>query len=193
MAPTQLKCTLLITPPSGEGALGAIPSDAESQDVFVNLTHSGIKLSFPRDPDRGIWTWYSPDLELTDSNMHHILIELPPGGFQTTGQALITDETKRLFATTGQKVPDVYMVKFTLNENHGVEVIGFGTPFHGANATVDSWINDGAQICEVASLDQILRATEFTLLIPAPEDQIRSITRSLKVRRRDPTFGFGDT
>ncbi|KAJ4015449.1 hypothetical protein NW752_006912 [Fusarium irregulare] len=193
MAATQLKCTLLIPPPSGEGASGAIPSDPESQDVFVNLTHSGIKLSFPRDPDRGIWTWYSPDLALTDSNMHHIMIELPSGGFQTTGQELVNDETKGLFALAGQNIPEIHTVKFTLKENYSVDVIGFGTPFHGANATVDSWINEGAQICGVASLDQVLRATEFTLLVPAPKDQIQACISSFRNRRKDPGFGFGDT
>ena len=193
MAATQLKCTLLIPPPSGEGASGAIPSDPESQDVFVNLTHSGIKLSFPRDPDRGIWTWYSPDLASTDSNMHHIMIELPPGGFQTEGQGLVNDETKRLLALAGQNIPEIHTVKFTLNKNYSVEVIGFGTPFHGANATVDSWINDGTQICGVASLDQVLRATEFTLLVPAPKDQIQACISSFRNRRKDPGFGFGDT
>ncbi|KAJ4135210.1 hypothetical protein NW768_004831 [Fusarium equiseti] len=194
MASTQLKCTLLVPPPSGEGPSGAIPSDAESKDVFVNITKKVIRLSFPRDPDRSIWSWYSPDLRLTDSNMHHITIELPPEGIQTNIRPLITDETKSLHRkATGQETPDVQLMTITLDEKSSAEVIGFGTPFHGANATVDAWINEGAPICEVASLTQILQSTEFTLLVPATEHQLEPFVRSLKEPRRAMAFGYGDT
>jgi len=193
MASGQLKCTLLMPPLSGEGALRAIPSDAATKEVFVNLTKKGVQLSFPRDPDRSIWTWYSPDLQLTDSNMHHMMIELPPAGFQEEIRSLTEDEIKTFEpVATHAELEQARILSITLDDNYSPEVTGYGTPFHGANATVDAWINEGAQICGVSSLSEILQSTKFTLIILATENCIREFVKSFKTSKKPKTYGFGN-
>lgn len=53
----------------------------------------------------------------------------------------------------------------TLDKACGARVIGFGTPFHGVNATVDGYVNQDTQICGVASLSEILYRKDFTILV----------------------------
>nr|CEG04353.1 unnamed protein product [Fusarium clavum] len=184
-AQCQLKCALLMP--------GAIPPDAANGDVFVNITNKGIQLSFPRDPDRSVWSWYSPDLELTDSNMHRIMIELPPDGFQEEMRPLTDDEMKNFeLIATHSELKYAQILTLALDDSCSPNVTGYGTPFHGMNATVDAWINQDAPICGVAALSQILKATKFTLLVLATDNEIQSFVQSFKTAEKPEAYGFGD-
>lgn len=187
--PRQLKCVLLF--PSSEGGdWGCIPSNG-NKDASVNIVKNGIRLSFPRDPDRSVWAWYSPDLTMTDSRFHHVTIELPPNGFNAASHPLTFDEVEIIKKGVPNAMAyDNQMMKITLQEES--QVIGFGTPFHGANETVDGWINQGSKICGVTPLSEILQMKEFTLLVEATEAHLEKFVSNLKIPRNPEAFGYGE-
>ncbi|KAG5752127.1 hypothetical protein H9Q72_009064 [Fusarium xylarioides] len=55
-----------------------------SPNLAINLINQGIRLSFLRDPDRETFSWYSTDLIMLESALHHITIELPQSRFYHT-------------------------------------------------------------------------------------------------------------
>ncbi|KAM0365139.1 hypothetical protein ACHAPK_010045 [Fusarium culmorum] len=188
----QIRCTLLIPDHLKEGVWGCIPSVAtDDKSVFVNLTEKGIRLSFPRDTDRSVWAWYSPDLEMTASTLHHITIELLGS---STDVSELTDNEAKAFESfvSRDEVEDFRILTLTraLDKACCPRVIGFGTPFHGVNTTVDGYVNQDHQICGVASLSEILQRKDFTLL--AKETQIDPFILNLEAPRTPQTFGYGE-
>ncbi|RFN50465.1 hypothetical protein FIE12Z_5228 [Fusarium flagelliforme] len=188
----QMRCTLLIPSCSEEGTWGFIPTPEHNKDVFVSITKKGIQLSFPRDVDRSIWTWYSPDLEMTDSNMLHITIELPPKGFGAELRPFTSDDSKTFGVEVLGELKCTQILTLTVDENSKSEVIGYGTPFHGTNSVVDGWVNQGTQICGVASLIQILLSTNITLLVQGPLSCVQEFVQSFKTSKKPEAFGYGD-
>ncbi|PTD02445.1 hypothetical protein FCULG_00012064 [Fusarium culmorum] len=187
-----IRCTLLIPDHLKEGVWGCIPSVAtDDKSVFVNLTEKGIRLSFPRDTDRSVWAWYSPDLEMTASTLHHITIELLGS---STDVSELTDNEAKAFESfvSRDEVEDFRILTLTraLDKACCPRVIGFGTPFHGVNTTVDGYVNQDHQICGVASLSEILQRKDFTLL--AKETQIDPFILNLEAPRTPQTFGYGE-
>ncbi|KAL4728823.1 hypothetical protein ACLX1H_003222 [Fusarium chlamydosporum] len=186
--PRQLKCVLLF-PSSEDGDPECIPSN-KSKDISINLINNGIRLSFPREPDRSVWAWYSPDLAMTDSTLHHITIELPQG-FNATFRPLTFDEGETLKShLPTAEASGTLMMTITLEKDS--QVIGFGTPFHGENETIDSWINQGAKICGVAPLRTILHMKQFTFLVEANEAHLEQFISTLQTPRRLQIFGYGE-
>lgn len=188
----QIRCTLLIPDPSKEGVWGCIPSVAtDDKSVFVNLTPNGIRLSFPRDTDRSVWAWYSPDLEMTASTFYHITIELL--GSSTDVRELTDNEAKAFESFVGGDKAEGFRVLTltpTLEKACGARVIGFGAPFHGVNATVDGYVNQDTQICGVASLSEILHRKDFTILVE--ETRLAPYLPYLKASRKPEAFGYGE-
>ncbi|WXC53962.1 hypothetical protein QX201_013607 [Fusarium graminearum] len=154
---SQIRCTLLIPDPSKEGVWGCIPSVAtDDKSVFVNLTEKGIRLSFPRDTDR----------KITASTLHHITIELL--GSSTNVRELTDNEAKAFESYVSRDKTEGFRVLTltpTTDKACGPRVNGFGTSFHGVNATVDGYVNQETQICGVASLSEIFRRKDFTILV----------------------------
>ncbi|KAK6709687.1 hypothetical protein SNK04_010635 [Fusarium graminearum] len=124
----QIRCTLLIPDPSKEGVWGCIPSVAtDDKSVFVHLTEKGIRLSFPRDTDR-------------TSTLHHITIELL--GSSTNVRELTDNEAKAFESYVSRDKTEGFRVLTltpTTDKACGPRVNGFGTSFHGVNATVDGY------------------------------------------------------
>ncbi|CAF3620242.1 unnamed protein product [Fusarium graminearum] len=183
----QIRCTLLIPDPSKEGVWGCIPSVAtDDKSVFVNLTEKGILLSFPRDTDRSV-----SDLEMTASTLHHITIELL--GSSTNVRELTDNEAKAFESYVSRDKTEGFRVLTltpTTDKACGPRVNGFGTSFHGVNATVDGYVNQETQICGVASLSEILRRKDFTILIE--ETRLAPYLPYLKAHRKPETFGYGE-
>ncbi|XEU94804.1 hypothetical protein FSHL1_000088 [Fusarium sambucinum] len=188
----QVQCALLIPDLSGEGVWKCIPLlDTKDKSVFVNVTDKGILLSFRRDTDRSVWAWYSPGLEMAPSGLYHITIELP--GCNVDIRKLTDDETQsfRNFISSDEME---HLRVVTLTPAHdeacSSRVIGFGTPFHGINATVDGYVNQNTQICGVASLFEILQKKNFTILVT--ETYLDSHIPNLKAPRKPEPYGFGE-
>ncbi|CAG1981541.1 unnamed protein product [Fusarium graminearum] len=183
----QIRCTLLIPDPSKEGVWGCIPSVAtDDKSVFVNLTEKGIRLSFPRDTDRSV-----SDLEMTASTLHHITIELL--GSSTNVRELTDNEAKAFESYVSRDKTEGFRVLTltpTTDKACGPRVNGFGTSFHGVNATVDGYVNQETQICGVASLSEILRRKDFTILVE--ETRLAPYLPYLKAHRKPETFGYGE-
>ncbi|OBS20115.1 hypothetical protein FPOA_11837 [Fusarium poae] len=190
--PKQVRCTLLIPDPSKEGVWGCIPSlGDEDTSVFVNLTPNGIRLSFPRDADRSVWAWYSSDLGMSSSTLHHIAIELR--GSSADIRQLNDDETKAFEGLVGNDEAESFRI-VTFNskpdEPCSPRITGFGTPFHGVDATVDGYVNHDTQICGVASLSEILQRQNFTILVKDPI--LASYISDATGPRKSETFGYGE-
>ncbi|KAM0496631.1 hypothetical protein ACHAP8_007208 [Fusarium lateritium] len=100
---------------------------------------------------------------MTASSLYHITIELL--GCSGNVRELTDDETTSFE-----------------NSASNSRVIGFGTPFHGMNATVDGYVNRNTQICGVASLFEIpqrrrdgrwIHQTKLVLVVvPQPSEVI---------------------
>ncbi|GKU19761.1 unnamed protein product [Fusarium langsethiae] len=185
----QVRCTLLIPDPSQEDAWGCIPSlGIQDPPMFINLIDKGIRLSFPRETDRSVWAWYSPDLEMTPSTLHHITIEL--SGFSTDIRELNDSEIKIFEGSVSRDEAEGLRVMTFMHTLAEPRVIGFGTPFQGIDATVDGYVNQDTKICGLASLSEILRRRDFTILIE--EIQIETYISSPKTPRTPETFGYGE-
>ncbi|RGP69006.1 hypothetical protein FSPOR_4983 [Fusarium sporotrichioides] len=185
----QVRCTLLIPDLSQEGAWGCVPLlGTQDPPVFINLTDKGIRISFPRETDRSVWAWYSPDLEMTSSTLHHITIEL--SGFSTDIRELNDSEIKIFEGSVSRDDAERLRIVTFTHKLAEPRVIGFGTPFHGIDATVDGYVNQDTKICGVASLSEILRRKDFTILIE--ETQIKPYILRLKTPRTPETFGYGE-
>ncbi|RGP77295.1 hypothetical protein FLONG3_4593 [Fusarium longipes] len=179
MASTQSRCVLLFPGASEEDHQKhhqkCIPSRA-NDGISVSLTKGGLRLSFLRDYDRSTWSWYGPDLSMPDSTRYHITIDLHDFGAEI--RSLTTGEDEALKALAGvDKSNDVHVLELIHKPTKpcSPRVIGFGLPFHGANSTVDGWINQGTRICGVASLVEILRSKQFSVLVKAKETDLRSL------------------
>ncbi|KAF5702111.1 hypothetical protein FMUND_13606 [Fusarium mundagurra] len=181
----QLPCHLVIR--DSDKGLRLISA---SPDFAVNVINKGIRLSFLRDPDRETFSWYSADLTMTESALHHITIELPPRGFTLTFHDLTSDEKDALSShlpedSTGYKIIDI-------NCKASTTVTGFGLSFHGANETVDSWVNQHTPIKEVISLPDILRQNTFTLLIKATSTDITRAASTINSQLTPSEYGYGE-
>ncbi|CEI42076.1 unnamed protein product [Fusarium venenatum] len=188
----QVRCTLLIPDPSKEGGWGCIPSPSITEEsIFVNLTLEGIRLSFPRDADCSVWAWYSRDLGMKPSTLHHVSIDLR--GSSADVRQLNDDETNAFkVLVDSDEAEDFRIVTFTSTPDEPCRsrITGFGTPFHGLDATVDGYVNQDTQICGVASLSEVLQRSEFTILIN--ETQIGHIISGLEAPRKPEKFGYGE-
>ncbi|KAG5821598.1 hypothetical protein H9Q74_000056 [Fusarium xylarioides] len=181
----QLPCDLIIR--DADENLRLISA---SPDLAVNINNKGIRLSFLRDPDCHTFSWYSADLTMTESGLHHITIELPPRGFTLTFHDLTTDEKSALSNhlpedTSGYKIVEI-------NCKASTTVTGFGLPFHGANETVDAWVNQHTPIKDVISLPDILRQNTFTLLIKATSIEITRAVSTIKYQLIPSDYGYGE-
>lgn len=161
-----------------------------SPDFVVNLNNKGIRLSFLRDPNRETFSWYSADLSMTESSLHHITIELPPSRFSLTYRELTSDETTALSShlpedSTRYKIIDIDCSSSTT-------ITGFGLPFHGANETVDSWVNKHSPIQDVISLPDILYRQTFTLLAEATSTEINRVVSSINAQSIPLDYGYGE-
>ncbi|KAF5231409.1 hypothetical protein FAUST_9272 [Fusarium austroamericanum] len=138
-----------------------------------------------------VWAWYSPDLEMTASTFYHITIELL--GSSTDVRELTDNEAKAFESFVGgDKAEDFRVLTLTptLDKACGARVIGFGTPFHGVNTTVDGYVNQDTQISGVASLSEILHRKDFTILVE--ETRLAPYLPYLKASRKPEAFGYGE-
>jgi hypothetical protein len=186
--PRQITCGILIPDNSPERGWKCIPS---SDSMIIKLVKKGICLSFPRDPDRSIFTWYSPDLTMTDSNHYHITIELPVNGFTTKRAELTSNETAMKSAAL--KDPQGFMI-FNINvtEKFNTNIIGFGLPFHSSDLAAHSWVNDHTPIRGIATLPEILQRRDFTLLVHATDLQLDQFVRTLNLQSSPTPYGYGE-
>ncbi|KAF5533609.1 hypothetical protein FNAPI_12626 [Fusarium napiforme] len=181
----QVPCNLIIR--DADEGLRLISA---SPNLAVNLMSKGIRLSFLRDPNREIFSWYSADLTMTESGLHHITIELPRLGFTLTFHDLTSDEKSALSNhlpedTSRYKIIDIKCKASTT-------VTGFGLPFHGANEDVDNWVNKHAPIAGVTSLPEILQRQSFTLLIEATSFEIARVASTINSQLIPGGYGYGE-
>ncbi|VTO83108.1 unnamed protein product, partial [Fusarium graminearum] len=140
---------------------------------------------------QGIFAWYSSDLEMTASTLHHITIELL--GSSTNVRELTDNEAKAFESYVSRDKTEGFRVLTltpTTDKACGARVIGFGAPFHGVNATVDGYVNQDTQICGVASLSEILHRKDFTILVE--ETRLAPYLPYLKASRKPEAFGYGE-
>ncbi|KAF4969297.1 hypothetical protein FSARC_3452 [Fusarium sarcochroum] len=186
----QLKCALLIPVTSQPEAWRAIPS---TSDLNINLTKQSIRLSFAREKDRSVWAFYGAGLDMADSTLHHIAIELPSQGLSVKHRPLEAHEAEAFKSfLSDDDAADFRVVQIKLDDGHNTTVTGFGLPFHGVTMTVNNWVNNNSLIYGAASLTDILQQRNFTLLIKATDAQILAFIQDSKVQKRVIDYGHGD-
>ncbi|KAG5795246.1 hypothetical protein H9Q69_005708 [Fusarium xylarioides] len=185
----RIFCNLILGEAIDEGTPKHVQLHS-SHNIIINLNTRGIRLSFPRSPDRSTWSWYSADHATTDSALYHITIELPPGGFTATHRELIKD-SEQLSGLDGE-LSDYRRVELQISPCSKATIIGFGLPFHGANETVDNWVNKHTPIAGVASLPEILKRQSFSLLVKASKDDIDNVINAINERRQPSDYGYGN-
>lgn len=185
----QITCGILIADNFPESGWKCIPS---SKSMSIKLVKKGICLSFPRDPDRSIFTWYSPDLTMTDSNYYHITIELPVNGFTTKHGELTSNDTA-IMKSAALEDPQGFMI-FNINvtEKFNTNIIGFGLPFHSSDLVADSWVNKNTPINGAATLPEILQRRDFTLLVHATDLQLDQFVKALNLQSSPTPYGYGE-
>ncbi|KAK2126633.1 P-loop containing nucleoside triphosphate hydrolase protein [Fusarium oxysporum II5] len=188
-SPRQILCNLIIREVTDEGTPKLVHLRSSS-NFIISLNTKGIRISFPRNPDRSIWSWYSADLATTDSALYHITIELPPRGFTTTHQELTVRQNELLSGLDGE-LSEYRLVNLQISPHFNTTVIGFGLPFHGANATVDDWVNKHTPIAGVAPLSEILKTRNFTLLVKASENDLDNMIKGINDRHQRSEYGYG--
>jgi len=182
----QIPCNIVIRD-ANEESLKLISA---APDFVVNLNNKGIRLSFLRDPNRETFSWCSADLAMTESSLHHITIELPRSRFSLTYRALTSDETTALSDHLPEDSSKYKIVDIDCRSS--TTVTGFGLPFHGANETVDSWVNDHSPIQGVISLPDILHKQTFTLLVEASSTEITCVISSINAQCIPLDYGYGE-
>ncbi|RYC85559.1 hypothetical protein BFJ63_vAg11529 [Fusarium oxysporum f. sp. narcissi] len=185
----QILCNLIIREVTDEGTPKLVHLRSSS-NFIISLNTKGIRISFPRDPDRSIWSWYSADLATTDSALYHITIELPPRGFTATHHELTVKHNELLSGIDGE-LSEYRLVDLQISPHYNTTVIGFGLPFHGANATVDDWVNKHTPIAGVAPLSEILKTRNFTFLVKANKNDLDNMIKGINDRHQRSDYGYG--
>ncbi|QKD58056.2 P-loop containing nucleoside triphosphate hydrolase protein [Fusarium oxysporum Fo47] len=185
----QILCNLIIREVTDEGTPKLVHLRSSS-NFIISLNTKGIRISFPRDPDRSIWSWYSADLATTDSALYHITIELPPRGFTATHHELTVKHNELLSGIDGE-LSEYRLVDLQISPHYNTTVIGFGLPFHGANATVDDWVNKHTPIAGVAPLSEILKTRNFTFLVKASKNDLDNMIKGINDRHQRSDYGYG--
>ncbi|KAF5644461.1 hypothetical protein F52700_2460 [Fusarium sp. NRRL 52700] len=180
----QLPCNLIIHDGEDMRLLSASP------DLIVYLNNKGLRLSFLRDPDRHTFSWYSADLTMTESALHHVTIELPPRGFTLTSHELTSDEKAALSSHLPEDSSGYKIIEIDCQES--TTITGFGLPFHGANETVESWVNQHTLIKDIISLPDILHRLSFTLLAKATSAEITHAVSTINYQHIPPDYGYGE-
>ncbi|RKL47875.1 hypothetical protein BFJ70_g2242 [Fusarium oxysporum] len=188
-SPRQILCNLIIRQVTDEGTPKLVHLRSSS-NFIISLNTKGIRISFPRNPDRSIWSWYSADLATTDSALYHITIELPPRGFTATHHELTVKHNELLSGLDGE-LSEYRLVNLQITPHFNTTVIGFGLPFHGANATVDDWVNKHTPIAGVAPLPEILKTRNFTLLVKASKNDLDNMIKGINDRHQRSDYGYG--
>ncbi|KAL5598140.1 hypothetical protein FOBRF1_011933 [Fusarium oxysporum] len=188
-SPRQILCNLIIREVTDEGTPKLVHLRSSS-NFIISLNTKGIRVSFPRNPDRSIWSWYSADLATTDSALYHITIELPPRGFTATHHELTVKHNELLSGLDGE-LSEYRLVDLQISPHFNTTVIGFGLPFHGANVTVDDWVNKHTPIAGVAPLPEILKTRNFTLLVKASENDLDNMIKGINDRHQRSEYGYG--
>jgi hypothetical protein len=185
----QILCNLIIREVTDEGTPKLVHLRSSS-NFIISLNTKGIRISFPRNPDRSIWSWYSADLATTDSALYHITIELPPRGFTATHHELTVKHNELLSSLDGE-LSEYRLVDLQISPHYNTTVIGFGLPFHGANATVDDWVNKHTPIAGVAPLPEILKTRNFTLLVKASKNDLDNMIKGINDRHQCSDYVYG--
>lgn len=188
-SPRQILCNLIIRQVTDEGTPKLVHLRSSS-NFIISLNTKGIRISFPRNPDRSIWSWYSVDLATTDSALYHITIELPPRGFTATHHELTVKHNELLSGLDGE-LSEYRLVNLQITPHFNTTVTGFGLPFHGANATVDDWVNKHTPIAGVAPLPEILKTRNFTLLVKASKNDLDNMIKGINDRHQRSDYGYG--
>ncbi|RKL25569.1 hypothetical protein BFJ68_g204 [Fusarium oxysporum] len=188
-SPRQILCNLIIRQVTDEGTPKLVHLRSSS-NFIISLNTKGIRISFPRNPDRSIWSWYSADLATTDSALYHITIELPPRGFTATHHELTVKHNELLSGIDGE-LSEYRLVDLQISPHYNTTVIGFGLPFHGANATVDDWVNKHTPIAGVAPLPEILKTRNFTFLVKASKNDLDNMIKGINDRHQRSDYGYG--
>ncbi|KAH7144827.1 P-loop containing nucleoside triphosphate hydrolase protein [Fusarium sp. MPI-SDFR-AT-0072] len=187
--PRQILCNLIIREVTDEGTPKLVHLRS-SRNFIISLNTKGIRISFPRNPDRSIWSWYSADLATTDSALYHITIELPPRGFTANHHELTVKHNELLSGLDGE-LSEYRLVDLQISPHSNTTVIGFGLPFHGANVTVDNWVNKHTPIAGVAPLPEILQKRRFTLLVKASKHDLDNMIKGMNDRYQRSDYGYG--
>uniref|UniRef100_A0A0D2XYD5 DNA2/NAM7 helicase helicase domain-containing protein n=1 Tax=Fusarium oxysporum (strain Fo5176) TaxID=660025 RepID=A0A0D2XYD5_FUSOF len=188
-SPRQILCNLIIRQVTDEGTPKLVHLRSSS-NFIISLNTKGIRISFPRNPDRSIWSWYSVDLATTDSALYHITIELPPRGFTATHHELTVKHNELLSGLDGE-LSEYRLVNLQITPHFNTTVTGFGLPFHGANATIDDWVNKHTPIAGVAPLPEILKTRNFTLLVKASKNDLDNMIKGINDRHQRSDYGYG--
>lgn len=83
------------------------------------------------------------------------------------------------------------LVDLQISPHYNTTVIGFGLPFHGANATVDDWVNKHTPIAGVAPLPEILKTRNFTFLVKASKNDLDNMIKGINDRHQRSDYGYG--
>ncbi|KAM0440497.1 hypothetical protein ACHAQK_005466 [Fusarium lateritium] len=186
-APWQIKCGILI---QENGKLNLLPP---SNHFKVNLVGRGILLSFPRDTDRNVFTWYSPGVDLTAPEYYHVMIEIPSTAFTEELRDLTQDE-KQNFCTdvlSEEDPSDFQLLKIRIPEDSNTNIVGFGLPFNGATEEAHVWVNKSTRIYGVATLAEILQRRDFTLLAKGSRTEVDHLAQKLYIQRKPLDYGYG--
>ncbi|KAI6767580.1 hypothetical protein HG530_005589 [Fusarium avenaceum] len=181
----QINCAFLITK---HDKLKLLPS---SGSFVITPIEKGIRLYFPRDSNRTVFTWYSPDTTLTSSDNYHITIEIPTGGFVEEIRQLTEDETRTLGLAPHPDLNNFHVLNIKLLQNFSTNIVGFGLPFDAATDEVHGWVNNGAPIHGVASLAEILQQNSFTILLRATEAEVARWVQNMNIHRTTLDYGYG--
>ncbi|KAL5613141.1 hypothetical protein FOVSG1_002204 [Fusarium oxysporum f. sp. vasinfectum] len=118
-----------------------------------------------------------PDCDRVDAISYHH--RAPPRRFALNSRELTSEETSAFESHLPEDTSGYKVVEINVSCGSSTTVTGFGLPFHGANETVDSWVNQHTPIEDIISLPEILHQRTFTLLLEANSAEITHIVNNI--------------
>ncbi|KAH6854724.1 hypothetical protein B0I37DRAFT_441680 [Chaetomium sp. MPI-CAGE-AT-0009] len=105
---------------------------------------------------------------LTQTDWHNVVFRLPRGGFVAT----MEDPTPTISALF-PSAKRLTLVSIRLLNGARVSIRGFGLPFANADdPDVEGWVNHDKPIVEGTTLLDLVRRTEFHLVVPGPRAEV---------------------
>jgi hypothetical protein len=138
----------------------------------------GIMFYFLRKQPEGLTQ--VPTLQVRATLPYNVLISLPPGGFKLHSRPSVVADHEG----------PVSELLIQLNVDAKIDVHGYGMPFKGLDEDIDGWINENRSIQGSATLLDILRATEFTVVTPVDIPALHGFLDFSKMSRGEYPYNY---
>lgn len=160
-------------------------------DLIVNLNNKGIRLSssatqIVRLSAGTAPTWpYQSRLYITSPSSF-------PHRFTLNCRDLTSEERSAFDSHLPEDTSSYKVVEINVSCRSTTTITGFGLLLHGANETVDNWVNQHTPNKDIIALLDLLRQHSFILLVKATDAEITHAINSVNSQSIPRDYGYGE-